>query len=245
LSRTPLPDQLHRYAHELKALLEEHLGEDLVGVYVGGSACLGAFDPVDSDIDIAAVCRDGLTTERRRNLIEPLEHVPCPARGLEFVLYSLTDVRGAGAPGFALELNAGPGMPFTAHLGPAERTAAEGAFWYVLDRSLLRSHAITLAGPAPEHVFARDTDDVVLKAVGDSLIWHLDRPAERSSILNACRALRWVRTRVWTSKPDAGRWALADRPTPVVQAALERRQIDPTPAREWLELVLREVLSVQ
>jgi Domain of unknown function (DUF4111) len=61
----------------------------------------------------------------------------------------------------------------------------------------------------------------------ESLRWHEEsgEPLGDDSVLNACRALRWARTGEWTSKPEAGRWALDTRAADVatVAAALAAR----------------------
>ena len=90
---------------------------DLVGVYAAGSLALDAYEPDRSDIDIAIVCSAALPMATKESIVAALRHesLPCPARGLELVVYR-TEVAGAATsdPGFEVELNTGPRMDFRA-----------------------------------------------------------------------------------------------------------------------------------
>jgi hypothetical protein len=185
----------------------------------------------------------------RRSLITRLRHdaLPCPARGLELVVYPLATAHAAGGgPGFVLELNDGPAMPYRAALDPSERSADAGGFWYVVDRAILRSAGRRLHGPPATELVAEPAHCDLLAALTTSLAWHRTAEAgqRRNTVLNACRAWRWVEEGIWTAKPDAGRWALAHGVGFVraaVAAALEARPIDAEAAAAVLDEV-QEVL---
>lgn len=137
------------------------------------------------------------------------EALPCPARGLELVAYR-RDVAAAGGrdPGFELELNTGARMPFRATYQPQDRPAADGDFWYALDRSLLATRGLALAGPPASEVFADLSDVDLVEALVTALRWWLARPAPagaEDAVLNACRAYVRVRDGIWLAKVDAGR----------------------------------------
>ena len=61
----------------------------LVGAYAAGSVGLDAYEPGRSDVDVALVCEDALAPVRKQRLVSSLRHeaLPCPARGLELVVY--------------------------------------------------------------------------------------------------------------------------------------------------------------
>src|SRR5881392_1580876 len=103
------------YLRELARRTGAVLGDELVGAYAGGSYALGAYEPGRSDIDVTAVAAGPLSATARRSIVERLRHeaLPCPARGLELVVYPLATARGGGGePGFELNLNTGAAMGF-------------------------------------------------------------------------------------------------------------------------------------
>src|SRR5688572_22602022 len=53
---------------EVLACVESALGDQLIGMYVGGSLATGAFDPQTSDIDFLVVTRDEIDEKHERAL---------------------------------------------------------------------------------------------------------------------------------------------------------------------------------
>ncbi len=204
----------------------------MAGVYVGGSVALDAYTPGRSDVDVAIVVSDPLDGPTRAALVAALRHesLPCPARGLELVVYTLAATRRGGVePGFELNLNTGATMGFHADAAPRPEG---GDHWFAIDRSLLRSHGLALVGPPVADVFAPIPHAAMLPVVAASLAWHgLQGAGEAdNTVLNACRALRFAREGVWSSKPAAGAWALGQVPPDApVAAALEARDGGPPP----------------
>jgi Domain of unknown function (DUF4111)/Nucleotidyltransferase domain len=239
---------LARYHEEIVARLREVLGERLVGVYAAGSFALGAFDPTRSDVDVFAVCSGAVTTEEKHAIVHELRHesLPCPARGLEFVLYSESTVRVPNAEaGFLLNLNSGPRMDF--HVD--EEPGRIERHWFPLDRAIVRTAGVPLTGPPPAEVFAPMPRSILLPVVREGLEWYRvdGRSGDGSdAVLNACRSLRWFREDVWSSKTEAGAWALEQTTdTQLVRAALERRKggppLDGAQVAAFLDRVLREL----
>jgi hypothetical protein len=203
------------YLAELARRCAAEFGDDLVGVYVGGSLALDGYRPGRSDIDSAVVCRDVLSESAKRTLVDRLRHeaLPCPARGVELVVYRAEVAAAGGAePGFEVELNTGARMGFRATFDPADRPEADGSFWYAIDRSILAGNGRALVGPPAARVFGSPPDDVLVGLLVRSLDWHLASPVPLAddAVLNACRALHRSRTGVWPSKAAAGRAVLAD-----------------------------------
>ncbi len=153
------------------------------------------------------------------------ESLPCPARGLELVVYRAA-VADAGRPdpGFEVELNTGPRMPFRATWSGADRQLADGTFWYAIDRSILAENGLALLGPPAGTLFRSVPDEDLIALLIASLRWHLgpvddpvpDAEAESApwtddAVLNACRAWRRMQSGHWTSKQVAGREVLSRR----------------------------------
>jgi hypothetical protein len=231
--------ELDGYLAELTRRLRGVLGDELLGVYAGGSYALGGYEPGRSDIDVTAVASGPLAHESKQAIAERLRHeaLPCPARGLELVVYPLATARGAGGePGFELNLNTGAGMAFRVDEEPGE---IEG-FWFAIDRSILREHGLALTGPPPADLFAPVPRATLLPLLQQSIRWHRDSdvPLGADVVLNTCRALRFATEGTWSSKREAGAWAAHE---PVVRAALAGEELDRGAVTRFLEAVLDDV----
>jgi len=199
------------YLAELAEKLQGILGASLVGVYAGGSWALGGYEPPDSDLDVAVVIPEPLSDEGADGLVAALRHeaFPCPARGLELVVYTWESAAsGTTNPGFELNLNTGARLTFRADREPqpGER------HWFAVDRSVLAAHGIALLGPPAAQVFAPIAVDDLRPVLADVLLWYeREAPESDDAILNAGRALRFAREGVWLPKPALRAWA-AEQP---------------------------------
>jgi hypothetical protein len=221
--------------------LQAIVGDDLIGVYAGGSLALGDYEPGRSDLDMAAVVRRPLTRGTKAALVAALRHeaLSCPARGLELVVYSERAVTTTAASAdFELNLNTGAGMVFRADLQPGDET-----HWFPLDRSVLASHGIALLGPPAREVFAPVARGPLLEVLAKSLRWwRANQPASPDAVLNACRSLRYAATAAWASKRAAGEWAAEHGcDVELVRQALAARgtgaSLDPVRVRRFLAAV--------
>jgi hypothetical protein len=226
--RSPGPQELvEACGRAAAALLADRLGHDLVAVWLGGSGALGGVAPGQSDVDLVAVCRAAPSEEAGRAVVAGLGRLAMtwPLRGLEFVLYTRAALAAPGPrPGFGINLNVGPRMPYRLSLDPA----SEPAHWFLLDLAILRDHGRPLAGPPPRDLIGPIPRRWVLEALSDSLAWHrANEPALQQAVLNACRGWRFTEEGIWSSKDDAGAWALARTDDPAtVEAALAVRSGD-------------------
>ncbi len=84
------------YLAELTRRIAAALGEGLVGVYLMGSAAMGAYVPGVSDLDVWALVRGPVATEVKEALAGRVDQaaLPCPARGLELVVARFGDGGG-------------------------------------------------------------------------------------------------------------------------------------------------------
>jgi hypothetical protein len=208
LATDTIPAEATSYLAEVVARLRTILGNELVGVYAGGSVALGGYDPARSDLDVAVVCRAALSDARKLELAASLRHeaLPCPARGLELVVYPESGVRVATRDaGYELNLNSGRAMPFHLSLAPGD---GEEEHWFAIDRAILREHGRVLVGPPPQRLFAPIPRSTLLGLLAESVRWHARHGVARAddAVLNACRALRYAAEGRWSSKQAAGEW---------------------------------------
>ncbi|MET8320887.1 nucleotidyltransferase domain-containing protein [Micromonospora sp. NPDC005189] len=255
-----MDSELQRYLDDLVDAARDVLGADLVGAYAAGSVGLGAYQAGRSDVDVALVSAGPLTEATKRALVERLRHeaLPCPARGLELVVYRrAVAVSGTPEPGFEVELNAGSGMPFRCTLDPADRPAADGRFWYGLDRSILHQSGLPLLGPPAGEAFADLTPADLRRLLIEALSWWLalptppdDQPAPgtEDAVLGACRSLVRHRDGVWLAKVAAGQRLIdaGDR-AEVIRRAVAARHGGPPPtgvqARAFQQRVRDEIAA--
>jgi hypothetical protein len=242
--------QVDAYLAALAGRAREVLGERLVGVYAGGSLALGAYEHGRSDLDVVLVVDARLSRETKEALVAALRHesLPCPARGLELVVYTraVATSGGVGAD-FELNLNTGQAMPFRADFAFDPEV---GSHWFAIDRAIIRERGLAVTGPPTRDVFAQIPRSLLLPVVVESLRWHEGGEAlGDDAVLNACRALRYARTGSWTSKPEAGRWALehgvGDAAT--IEAAFATREggaaVDARAATEFLAAAADEAFT--
>ena len=141
-----------------------------------------------------------------------------------------------------LNLNTGPRIGFRVDEAPG----AVERHWFPIDRAIVRTAGVVLVGPPPSDLFAPIPHALLLPVVREALAWHRTpgNCGDDDTVLNACRSLRWLREDVWSSKSDAGAWALEhvnDRE--LVAAALARRDRNATLGRERVERFVDDVLA--
>ena len=215
------------YLEEIVARLHGVLGRKLVGAYVGGSWALGGYEAPRSDLDVAVVVSSALEDEDADRIAASVRHeaLPCPARGLELVVY--TQERAASGtiePGFELNLNTGAGLAFRADRvpQPGER------HWFAVDRSVLAGHGVALFGPPAADVFHAPQPRELRLVLADVLRWYeREAPESEDAILNAGRSRRFAGDGVWLPKPALRSWAAAQ----------------PRPRAETLRLAIAELES--
>ena len=240
----PVGTDVRAYLHELTARLTAILDGRLVGAWLVGSGALDDYDARRSDIDVQAVC----ATRPRRSELERLatilshDALPCPARGLEFVLYAQDDLPDPRGPAFVLNLNTGARMRHHIGLDPD----AEPRFWFTLDVAIAREHGRALAGAPPADVLPALPRALLVDALRDAVAWYSTRDGAEA-ILALSRAWAWAADGRWLSKAAAATWAAArlDDPSPV-KRALDRRgdPLAPAPTPGDVAALLKVVEAV-
>jgi hypothetical protein len=219
-----LPPTFTAYLSTLTSRLEDHLEDRQVSAWLTGSGTLGDFDPRISDLDVQAVSTRRLARPELRRLAFALSHeaLPCPARGLEFVLYAREDLTAPDGPAFQLNLNSGPKMEHhvSFHAG------AEPRFWFVLDVAIARAHGHPLTGAPPEAILPALPRELVLSALRDSIDWY-ERHDHAETMIAASRAWAWSTEGRRLTKRDAATWAADPLPDPAPVSKALARGADP------------------
>jgi hypothetical protein len=247
LTRLNLPQPQVTYLSRLIDILRGDLGQQLVGVYLFGSAAYGEYEQGISDLDVQAVVVDALDLQTCRLIADHLthDHLPCPARRLEFVIYRQQAVKPTSRhPQFELNFNTGGRDPDHFVTDPAH----EASHWFLLDIAMGRALGQRLFGAEPVDVFGAISRLWQLEAIADSLNWHITHEmTSANNVLNACRGWRYAATGEQGSKRAGAVWALQQPQCPQVveQAMQQRRQgglpLDKTSVSELIEIVLDAV----
>jgi hypothetical protein len=247
-----VPPAETRYLRAVVRRVSTLLGDGLVGVYPTGSVALSAYTPGRSDLDIMAVVAQPPPAPVLREVAARLAHdaLPCPATGLEFVLYPRDAVATAGEQaGYLLDVNTGRELKPKASMDPV----GEPRFWYVIDRAITAQSGLSLTGTPVSDLFTALPFETLRDVVVESLYTHaaeLDEHGD-NAVLNACRALRFGAERHWYPKAAAALWAGAAVPQfhDLIESAIAshaagraaRRQLPAGQVSEFLEHVLRRL----
>ena len=175
------------------------LATRLVGVYLTGSAAVGAFRPGSSDLDVLVVA-DGAERSQLDAIVASCSHqaLPCPASKLELVVYERDALAVPGElPRWSLNFDTGP---HEHHVG--RDPMAEPAHWFVVDLEFARRNAVALDGPpAPELIGAAEPG-AVATAMDAIVDWY--RARGEQGLAAARRAEHWRRTGEFMPKPATG-----------------------------------------
>jgi hypothetical protein len=219
-----LPHDVVAYLGAVRDVVEDSVGYQLAGIYTTGSLALGDFRPNRSDLDLMAVANGPVPSAVIDLLVRRLDHdrLPCPAAGLEFVLYPRHTVAWPVTDaGFLLNLNTGRLLPARAS------TCAEigDDFWFAIDRSITHQAGHTLTGPPAQELFAPIPFEHLLPLLISAVRAHLVPGAGHlgdNAVLNACRTLQFAEHRRWLAKLPAARRTLPAAGTfaPLIRSAM-------------------------
>jgi hypothetical protein len=235
------------------------LGDNLVGVYLHGSAVMGCFHPKKSDLDFIIVIQHDLNAAVKRQYMDMVvaqnshDAIIAPAKGIELSIVKESVCRPFVYP-----------TPFVLHFSVAHLN------WYQTNPSdyikkmngtdkdlaahftILYHRGMTLWGKEIPEVFA----EVDATYYFDS-IWNDIENAEEEITenpmyitLNLCRVLAYQKEQLILSKLEGGTWGLANLPqkyAPLIADALKDYTIDRTMklnaalAREYAAYMLQQI----
>ena len=204
--------------------MQDVLGEQFVGLYLGGSLALGDFDPRRSDIDFIAVTAGELSPEMISDLAGM--HARLWATGA----YWARKLDGSYVPQQVFRRWTSTAAPCPFVEGDEFTVTTQGSA--VIQRHIIREHGVVVAGPSPQTLLDEVAAAELHTALRESLVqwWRplLDDPSwvqqsrnQPFAILTMCRTLYTLEHGTVASKPVAARWA---------QQALDQQWTEPI---EW------------
>lgn len=232
--------------------LERILGDELVGVYLHGSAVLGCFGPL-SDIDLVVVSRQPTGRRAKRRLVELLLGIsgtyapPGPPHPVELDLVVEDALRPWRYP-----------TPFDFHYGESFRAqfeAGELEPWESREShdlaahfTVLRRAGVALVGPLVERVFPAVPETDYVDALTHDLDWCRTHFAERPryGVLSVARIWATLAEGTPHSKASAAEWALPRLP-PELRPVLEHGRAHYTgaePEERWDDLPVADYVRL-
>ena len=236
---------------------KEILQDNLVGVYLHGSAVMGCYNPAKSDIDLIVVVKDSIEDKVKKSFMDMVVELneKGPAKGIEMSIVK----QGVCKP-FAYP------TPFELHFSIAHLG------WYGKDPddyiskmkgedkdlaahfTIINYRGKCLYGASITDIFA----DVPVQDYIDS-IWNDIAEAEEEItdnpmyiILNLARVLAYVKDGLVLSKKEGGEWALNhvhERYHSLIQDALteyaedSNKSYDTNLAKDYAKYMVREIAS--
>jgi hypothetical protein len=215
------------YLEEVLTVCDRVLGMAGGAIWLTGSLATSDYRAARSDIDVVVVSSGGLSPDSKDALVDGLRHrsLPCPAHGLDLIAYSRQQVES---------------VPRTPHY---EVSIATGADWEdevskggpypggLVDLAVARQSGRSVCGPTPQELVAAIPVPWILEELLNGLHWHTERihhpfhdPSGSNAVLNACRALYYLRHRTLVSKTTGAEWHLGQEAHPVVVSALAVRR---------------------
>jgi hypothetical protein len=208
VSITPYPD-INIFLKLLLSNTLSTLGDQVVGLYLGGSLALGDFNPNRSDIDFVAVTFDELAPERVVAL--QAMHTRLWAAGTKWA----RRLDGSYVPQqvFRHWTADHPPCPFVE--GDGFTVTQQGSA--LIQRHIIHQYGVVVAGPRPQEILDPVGAEELRRALHEILeiSWRplLDDPAwvrqsrmQPFAILTMCRTLYTLEHGVIASKPVAARW---------------------------------------
>lgn len=196
-----LPYDEERYINELCHKLQSLVGDNLVGVYLLGSASQSCYVKGESDLDIQMVVAQELTEQNKIDVSQVLRHdnFPCPATKLEFVTYTKYGLSSPELLQYSINLNTGKTI---ADYVSFDYTS-DPRHWFVLDIAMAEKYGINLVGQPFSAVFPNIDQNLLLDVMQECLNWFVSYFPGEACYHCACRILYYLEKGELVSKRDA------------------------------------------
>jgi predicted nucleotidyltransferase len=183
-----------KYLDNLTGVLSAALGASLRGVYITGSAAVGAYREAASDIDIL-VAVEGARRDQLEAVVATCAHevLRCPATKLELVVYEAGELANPHVPPrWSLNFDTGE----STHQVDWDPDT-QPSHWFVLDLAFAHRHAKPLLGSA---AIGEPGPEATARAFDEMLDWFEHNEPEALPVARQ-RAEHWRKTGTFMPKP--------------------------------------------
>lgn len=240
---------------EFVARSQDILKENLVGVYLHGSAVMGCFNPAKSDIDLIVVTEEKMSDDDKRKYMDMVMELNTigPAKGIEMSVVLKKDCNPFVYP-----------TPFDLHFSVAHiKWYSDNPEDYISKMNgtdpdlaahftIIRKRGKCLYGQPIEQVFGGVPKEDYFDSIWNDIAGAKDDIQEDTMYitLNLARVLAFRREELVLSKKEGGEWALDNLPEefhPLINEALKeyaegtKGNYDTECARKYAEYILKEI----
>ena len=221
-------------ADEFASRAKEILGDNLVGVYLHGSAVMGCFNPARSDIDLIVVVRKALTKEVKRHFMDMVVALNdrAPAKGIEMSIVTKNVCNPFVYPTpfdlhfSAMHLNWYRENP-NDYVEKMRGTDIDLAGHFVI----ITKRGQCLCGVPIDEVFGEVPKEAYMDSIRNDVSEAREDIIDNTMyiVLNLARVLAYKRDGLILSKKEGGEWALENLPDeyhPLIEAALREYEKD-------------------
>ncbi|MDE6619795.1 MAG: DUF4111 domain-containing protein [Lachnospiraceae bacterium] len=256
---------MNEYSNLINAFVrrsQDILGDNLIGIYLHGSAVMGCFNSLKSDLDFIVVIKDDITHAVKRAYMDMVVALnrQAPEKGIE-----LSIVKQNVCSPFVYP------TPFELHFSIAHLN------WYQTDPcdyiekmrgtdkdlaahfTIIYHRGKALCGKPIHEVFSEVSREYYFDSIWGDIENAQEEIIENPAyiILNLCRVLAWQRENLILSKSEGGRWGLSNIPEQyarLIAGALteyESRNLNPAYdgkpdeacAKEYADYMLTQIKS--
>jgi predicted nucleotidyltransferase len=198
---------------ELRTLLDENL----LGIYLHGSLAQGGFQPARSDIDIIVVSEQGIEPVQQRPIVEMLLRLSKAPIPLDIYFLAKSVIFPFQQP-----------LPYDLHYNELQREHYQAMLrrddWQnnrdqrdpmlSIYLAVLHAHGIVLAGKPIAETLPVVPEQILRESLITATLVARDERMQDlvSFVLNACRALAYLREGTLISKDEGGVWGEAHLP---------------------------------
>ena len=233
------------------------LGDNLVGVYLHGSAAMGCYNDEKSDIDLLVVIHNDMSEEEKRRYMDMVVELNpyAPTKGIEFSIVKKSVCKPFVYP-----------TPFELHFSVAHlEWYKNNPCDYVLkmngtDKDLaahitiLYHRGICLWGEEIHKVFEAVNTNAYFDSIWSDIEYAEEDILENPVyiILNLCRVLAFKKEKLILSKQEGGKWGLENIPKrycKLIQQALDEyasvktMELDEKEALEYAKYMIENILA--
>jgi aminoglycoside adenylyltransferase-like protein/nucleotidyltransferase-like protein len=206
-----IPDEIRPQLARLAAGIGDIVGEDIVGVYVHGSAVLGSFGPW-SDIDLVVVGRRAIELDERRRLVELLLSSSSsyedtgPIRPVEMDFVTMRTLEHWRHPA-QVELHYGESLRARLEAEGLEASGPLGNRDLAAHVVVLRDAGVALSGPSPRQLFPAIPDADYHDALLYDADWSRDHLPDLGGIPGGIRNAVLGLARLWATLATTGSYS--------------------------------------
>lgn len=225
-------EDIKRFVLDLVSLLEDELGDNLVGIYLHGSLAMGCYYRPKSDLDLIVVVQDriGADAAKKTGMAIAKQADKRPTTGnIELSVITSEAAKNIPVP-VPFELHYSTEWHQKALSGNIEYDSSKTDIDLLSHLMYVRQRGIVLMGKPVKNVFGEYDWQHFMDAVMDDFKWILEDKNILETpfygVLNICRVLQLINVdnHAVHSKDEGGEWGLVNLPEkyrPIVQQSLD------------------------